>query len=203
MRAPTLTVAILAGGEGSRLDGRDKGLEPLGGRPLIEWVIEYCANHVPRARDGSSSAGDVERVIVANRNADAYACYAPVCADLAAGFHGPLAGIASALDRATAPIVMTLPVDSPQPPHDLAARLVDAIERTHANAVVAHDGERRQPLFALYRRTLAADAAAAAHEGRGVWEWQDAIGAREVDFADRRRQFHNLNTPGDFASYVR
>ncbi len=74
--------------------------------------------------------------------------------------------------------------------------------RAHADATVAHDGERRQPLFALYVRKLAESAARAAAMGQGAWEWQDAIGAVEVDFSDRRQQFHNLNTPEDFAAYA-
>ena len=52
------------------------------------------------------------------------------------------------------------------------------------------------------RRFLTATAATAAAAGQGVHEWQEAIGAAEVDFADRRQQFHNLNTPGDFAAYA-
>ena len=122
--------------------------------------------------------------------------HARVRADAIPGFRGPLAGVASALDDAAAPLVLTLPVDCPKPPWDLAPRLLDAAETTQARAVVAHDGERRQPLFALYRRDLAAAA------GLGVRAWQDTIGAVEVDFADRRQQFHNLNTPDDFSAYA-
>lgn len=204
MTSPRLTVAILAGGEASRLGGRDKGLEALGGRPLIEWVVEYCKSHVATAvaEDTKVAMHALDVVVIANRHRDEYARYARVFADLATGFRGPLAGIASALDAAEAPLVMTLPVDCPRPPCDLAGRLLDALQGASASAVVAHDGERRQPLFALYRRSLAAPAAEAALARRGVWEWQDAIGAVEVDFTDRRRQFHNLNTPEDFASYA-
>ena len=204
MIAPRLTVAILAGGEASRLGGRDKGLELLGGRPLVEWAIEYCASRVAPAvaSDASDGLHGLDLVVIANRHREEYARYARVRADLAAGFRGPLAGIASALDAAEAPLLMTLPVDCPRPPRDLAERLLDALQGASATAVVAHDGERRQPLFALYRRSLAAQAAEAALAKRGVWEWQDAIGAVEVDFTDRRRQFHNLNTPEDFASYA-
>jgi molybdopterin-guanine dinucleotide biosynthesis protein A len=196
-----LAVAILAGGEASRLGGRDKGLESLGGRPLIEWSIEFVAQHVRVDRNGSLASGDVEVAIIANRHREAYERYGHVREDLAAGFRGPLAGIASALAGSNAPLVMTLPVDCPRPPEDLATRLLDAIGRVSTNAAVANDGERRQPLFALYQRSLVESAAAAALARRGVWEWQDEIGAREVDFSDRRRQFHNLNTPEDFAAY--
>ena len=190
---PTLTVAILAGGAASRLGGRDKGLALLDGKPMIEWVIDYCAKHID---------AEVELVIIANRSIDTYARYASVKTDAVTGFQGPLAGVASALDAANAPRVLTLPVDCPDPPPDLVERLGAAIEAAGADASVAHDGERRQPLFALYRSDLAGSATTAASAGQGVWEWQDAIGAVEVDFADRRQQFHNLNTPAEFAAYA-
>jgi molybdopterin-guanine dinucleotide biosynthesis protein A len=193
MDAPTLTVAILAGGAASRLGGRDKGLEPLGAKPMIEWLIRYCEQYL--------GAG-IQLVIVANRNIDAYARYARVRTDASTDFKGPLAGVASALDAATTPRVLTLPVDCPNPPPDLATRLGAAMDTSGRSAAVAHDGERRQPLFALYRRDLAISAAAGAGAGQGVWEWQDAIGAVEIDFADRRQQFHNLNTPEEFAAYA-
>lgn len=185
MTVPGLTIAILAGGAASRLGGRDKGLERLAGKPIIERVVAAC----PR---------DVEIIVVANRNLDAYAKYGRVTRDAEAGFRGPLAGVASALAAATTPRVLTLPVDCPDPPADLERRLAacDAI------AAVAHDGERRQPLFALYRSGLAESATAGAKAGQGVREWQDSIGAVEVDFSPQRRQFHNLNTPEEFADYA-
>ncbi len=202
MATPALTVAILAGGAASRLGGRDKGLEPIRGRPLIEWVLDYCAAHVVRAVASPRSSRDVELLIVANRHLDDYARYAPVRSDAVPGFRGPLAGIASALGAATSAHVLTLPVDCPDPPEDLSTRLLAAMKQTRAVAVVANDGERRQPLFALYARGLAESVLAAANAGQGVWEWQDAIGAAEVDFSDRRQQFHNLNTSEDFAAYA-
>ena len=189
MTTPALTVAILAGGAASRLGGRDKGLELLAGKPMIEWVVRACPH-------------EAERVVVANRNLDEYARFGRVTTDAEAGFQGPLAGVASALAAATTPRVMTLPVDCPDPPADLARRLAAALDASGAGAAVAHDGERRQPLFALYRRELAASAAAAVEGGQGVWQWQSAVGARELDFGDRQRQFRNLNTPQEFADYA-
>ncbi|HEY6893654.1 MAG TPA: molybdenum cofactor guanylyltransferase [Rhodanobacteraceae bacterium] len=191
MATPNLTVAILAGGAASRLGGRDKGLEVAGGMRLIERARAWCERAITH---------DVDFLIVANRHLDEYARYGRVRSDATEGFQGPLAGVASALEGAGAPRVLTLPVDCPSPPDDLAARLLDALGEN--DAVVAHDGERRQPLFALYRRELAASASKAAANGQGVWEWQDTIGAVEVDFADRRQQFHNLNTPAEFAAYA-
>jgi molybdopterin-guanine dinucleotide biosynthesis protein A len=189
MTAPSLTVAILAGGASTRLGGRDKGLEPLLGRPLIDW-----------ATDRWKTREDIALVVVANRHHDEYARYAPVIRDVAQGFKGPLAGIAAALAFSTTPHLLTVPVDCPDPPADVDERLAASLR--DANATVAFDGERRQPLFALYRRETAESAAAAVLAGQGVWQWQDAIGAREVDFSGERRKFHNLNTPEEFAAYA-
>jgi molybdopterin-guanine dinucleotide biosynthesis protein A len=202
MSEPTLTVAILAGGAATRLDGRDKGLELLEGRPLIDWALEvWTTRTAPEARD-DSAAKAIDVIVVANRNLDEYSRRARTVSDAAAGFHGPLAGIAAALEACATPRLLTVPVDCPDPPRELASRLLAATAVNRANVAVAHDGERRQPLFALYRRELAGSASNAVQTGQGVWQWQDSIGAIEVDFSNERRQFHNLNTPDDFAAYA-
>jgi molybdenum cofactor guanylyltransferase len=187
------TVAVLAGGAATRLDGRDKGLAPLGARPLIERVL--AAPGLRRAADDPAPP----LLIVANRNLGVYARYAETIHDALPGHRGPLAGIAAALAACRTDWLLSVPVDCPLPPPDLAARLLAATPG--ATIRVAHDGVRRQPLFALYARVLAASAAAAASEQRGVHAWQDAVGAVEVDFADRRVHFENLNTPSDFAAF--
>jgi molybdenum cofactor guanylyltransferase len=176
-----ITAAILAGGAGSRLHGRDKGLEPLAAKPLIAHVVD--------ALSGQANT----LLICANRNLERYAEFAPVCPDAAATYGGPLAGIAAALARCETVWLLTVPVDCPQPPPDLACRLHAQV--AEARACVAR-GARREPLFALYRRELATDAAAALARDEPVWRWQETIGAIEVDFPGET--FVNLNTPDDF-----
>jgi molybdenum cofactor guanylyltransferase len=77
--ASSLTFAILAGGAATRLAGRDKGLEPLDGRPLVAWLIDAIAGMVPFV-----SAADI--LIVANRHHDMYARHARTIADIVPGF---------------------------------------------------------------------------------------------------------------------
>jgi molybdenum cofactor guanylyltransferase len=180
-----VTAAILAGGEGRRLGGRDKGLEPLCEKSLIEHVIATLQRQ----------AGKI--LLCINRNADRYAAFAPVCSDRTTGFHGPLAGIATALVACDTAWLLTVPVDCPQPPSDLARRLHAA----DASIAVAHDGQRRQPLFALYRRELAAAAEVALTQNPPVWRWQDEMHAIEVDFSDAPQAFINLNTQEDFRDW--
>jgi molybdopterin-guanine dinucleotide biosynthesis protein A len=182
LNSADITAAILAGGEGRRLGGRDKGLEPLAGKPLIEYVI---ATLRPQARN---------LCICINRNNAQYATFAMVCPDRAGGFHGPLAGISAALAACETAWLLTVPVDCPRPPPDLAQRLL----ATGARAAVAHDGRHRQPLFALYHRDLAADAESSLQRDLPVWRWQDEVGAVEVDFSGMPQAFLNLNTVEDF-----
>lgn len=182
-----ITAAILAGGEGRRIGGEDKGLRLLAGRPLIV--------HVLAALRGQAGA----IVICANRNADRYAKFAPVIADDLPGFRGPLAGVAAALGACKGEWLLTVPVDCPRPPHDLARRLHAAAHESRATVVVA--GSKREPLFALYPRGMDASAAAAAARGLGVWRWQGEIRAVETDFSDRAGCFVNLNTPDEFRQW--
>jgi len=160
-----VTAAILAGGEGVRVGGQDKGLLPLAGEPLIAR-----ATGAMRPQAGTL-------LICANRHAETYAAFGAVVADALAGYAGPLAGISAALAVCTTPWLLTVPVDCPDPPAELGSRLVAAAIAKGTSLAVAHDGERAQPLFAIYRRALAeacADAlvrhaglALAARRGRG------------------------------------
>ena len=177
-----VTAAVLAGGRAQRLGGIDKGLALWRGRPLIAHVVAALAGQ----------ADDI--LIVANRNAEEYRRYGTVCADDRAGYRGPLEGLATALRRARGDWLLSVPVDSPEPGTDLLARLWH--ERGTAAVVVAHDGRRRQPLFALYRRAglvMPGD-----DPDLPVWAWQDTQAVREVDFSDSPARFANLNTAEDF-----
>ena len=184
-----ITAAILAGGAGTRLGGRDKGLALLADKPLIAHVVESLKR---QSRD---------MLICINRNAQQYATFAPTCTDRSAGFCGPLAGIDAALAACATPWLLTVPVDCPQPPVDLAQRLHAAVRVAQACVAVAHDGIRRQPLFAIYRRELGADASQALSNDLAVWRWQDLNDAIEVDFSDAPQAFLNLNIEDDFARW--
>jgi molybdopterin-guanine dinucleotide biosynthesis protein A len=184
--AADVSAAILAGGEGVRVEGRDKGLMLLSGRPLIDWVC-------------TSLRGQVGRILIcANRNASKYAAYGTVVPDAAPGFRGPLAGIASALTACPTPWLVTVPVDNPHPPAVLCQRLHAAAVAAGVPAAVLHDGEHREPLFAIYRREAAVSAREALDRDSPVWRWQDELGAVDVDFSDCVAELVNLNTAGDF-----
>ena len=181
-----LTGMILAGGEGRRMGGRDKGLEPFSGLPLVAHTVKRFDGHVH------------ELMINANRNGDAYALFADrVIADAEGGFKGPLMGIYSGLRAARTPWLLVAPCDSPALPHDLVARMVAGIvteDGTH-DIAVAFDGERLHPVVALLRTLLADDLAATLAEGeRKIDRWYARHAWCRVDMSDCPEAFANLNT---------
>lgn len=187
-----LTGLILAGGQGRRMGGRDKGLELLAGRPLVAHVSERFAGQVS------------ELVISANRHPESYRRYGDrVVADQAlAGqhgvFHGPLMGLYAGLCAARTPWLLVAPCDTPALPRDFAARLIKGLG--DADIAVAHDGQRAHPVIALMRTDLATALGRALDAGkRSVREFYAGRHVAEVGMADCADELVNVNTPADKA----
>jgi molybdenum cofactor guanylyltransferase len=182
-----ITAVILAGGEGRRMGGEDKGLIEISGRRMVEHVLARIVPQVGRV------------MINANRNRASYARLGhPVFSDELNDFQGPLAGVATALAQIDTPFLLTLPCDSPAPPEDLAARLYRALETEQADIAVAHDGRRLHPVFALLRRELLPSLRDYLAAGdRKIDLWFERHHSIAVDFADEAEAFLNVNSPAD------
>lgn len=188
-RPLAITGVVLAGGQSRRMGGRDKGLVPLQGRPLIAHVLERLAPQVE------------EILVIANRNAAAYAAFGHrVLPDAVGNFAGPLAGLHRGLFEARHPLVLGVPCDCPALPHDLASRLLAALETTGAGLAVARSPERVQPVFCLCRRELLPALEAYLNAGgHRVESWQATCKRVEVAFDDAPEAFANVNSPEDLA----
>ncbi|WP_370539827.1 molybdenum cofactor guanylyltransferase MobA [Achromobacter sp. ACM02] len=183
---------ILAGGQGARMNGQDKGLVMLRGEPMVAHVARRLAPQVSRL------------IISANRHLDLYDRYGEVVrdgeADLGA-WQGPLLGITAGLAAAQQEAwLVVAPCDTPFLPTNLAARLVRAAES--ANAPMAYavaDGQRHSACMAL-RTSLLPDLLAYLRAGdRKVGLWQARMGAVEACFDDAPDAFMNVNTPDELA----
>jgi molybdopterin-guanine dinucleotide biosynthesis protein A len=183
-----ITGLVLAGGQGSRLGGRDKGLADWRGRPLIAHVLERLAPQVDCL------------LISANRNRETYAALGhPVVADTCPGYAGPLAGLQAGLAACTTPLLAMVPCDAPMLPDDLVARLADALATSTQPAAVAETGGRLQPTFLLCRRELLSSLESCLASGqRKLGAWLAETGAVRVPFD--AAGFANLNTAADFGA---
>ncbi len=186
----TVTGVLLAGGQGSRMGGQDKGLLPLAGRPLAAHIVTRLRPHVSHL------------LINANRNTADYATLdAPVVADELMGYQGPLAGMLAAMQAATTDWIITVPCDSPLLAADYVMRMTEAADRSHAAIAVARSAGWLQPVFALIACDLAADLHSFLAGGdRKIDRWFERHEPVAVDFDDRPEMFENLNTPEELAA---
>ncbi len=188
---------LLAGGQSRRMGGGDKSLRPLGGRPLLDHVVERVRPQVA--------------ALVLNANGDParFAGFGlPVVADSVPDFAGPLAGILAGLEWAAAnrpecPLVASIATDSPFLPQDLVARLQRGMADAGAELACAASRGQAHPVIGLWPvRLRAALRQAVVEEGvRKVDVWTGRYKLATVPFDDDAvgvDPFFNANRPEDF-----
>lgn len=187
-----ITVVILAGGQGRRMGGRDKGLIEFNGKPIIELLI------------GKLQQQDIQIVINANRNQSVYRRYGyPVVSDELADFQGPLAGFASAMKNVKTRFILTVPCDGPLLADDFIEAFINVQTKSNAKICVADDGERLQPVYALIRTDLVQDLETFLHSGdRKIDRWYAQHNFARVDFSGQKNMFANINRPEDHAALL-
>jgi molybdopterin-guanine dinucleotide biosynthesis protein A len=186
-----ITGLILSGGRGTRMDGRDKGLELLNGKPLVAHAISRIDPQVGRL------------VLSVNRNRDRYAEFGlEMVSDQSGTFDGPLAGILSAMQNCTSPWLMSVPCDTPYLPENLVARLVAGLQMTEGSVIAyPRTGDQVHPACMLLHTGLRDSLANYLHSGgRKIDRWACAEGLVEVDFADHFESFNNINTAEELAA---
>ena len=177
---------ILAGGQGQRLDGQDKGLVLVAGVPMVAEVIRRFSGQVAHL------------AISANRNIEAYESYGfPVLPDKSMNFDGPLAGISAGLAWCPSPLLAIVPCDSPKLPTDLVARLEKNLQREKAEIAMAVVDGKRQPVFALIKKSLHSSLTDFLSSGeRKIGKWYESRDLIKVPFDDTDA-FININTESD------
>lgn len=183
-----VTGVILAGGQGSRMGGVDKGLLKWQGRPLIEHLIAALQPQVQTL------------IINANRNQAHYQCYGlAVISDQHADYQGPLAGLAAALLAVQTPYILTIPCDSFYVAPNFATRMLQALNQADAELAVAHDGINLQPVYALVPVQLLPSLEAFLARGeRKLRAWYAEQRMVTVDCSDIAIMFQNINTPSHY-----
>ena len=182
MRKLSITAIILAGGQSNRMNGKDKGLMLLAGKPLYQHVIDRIEPQVNLV------------MINCNRHADLYSSlgYFVFCDDLK-GFLGPLSGIYSGLLRSTTDWNLFVSCDTPFLPEDLIDRLAK-FTATH-QAIYPFDGENDHPTILLIHKNIIPQLKKYLDNGdRKLMLFLKQINAIAVDFSENPSGFTNINT---------
>ncbi len=178
-----LICVILAGGQGRRMGGQDKGLVLFNGIPLYQHVLQRLRSQV-----------DIV-MISANRNIDRYQVSGcTVIPDTLPDYPGPLAGMLSGLLAAKTDWVVFCSCDTPFVPVDFVAQLWQ--QREKAPAVWARSTERDHPALALLHCSLAKPLADYLQRGerRLMWFLREQ-GGHAVTLSQNETAFRNVNTP--------
>jgi molybdenum cofactor guanylyltransferase len=193
MRIPVsqITGLILAGGQGRRMSGQDKGLLELNEASLVQHAIHILEKQVDTI------------MISANRNIDRYEQFGlPVVKDRQEGFQGPLAGIFAAIQLVETDFLLTIPCDMPGLPADLATRMTQAMEQNHARACCVHDGVRLQPAVNILHKDLKSELENFLNTGqRKLQSFLEQVASVPVDFSDNYNAFANINTPDELQKF--
>ncbi|MBX3622559.1 MAG: molybdenum cofactor guanylyltransferase [Rhizobacter sp.] len=189
-----VTGLVLAGGQGSRLGGLDKGLQRFQGQPLALRALQRLAPQV----------GPL--MLSANRHLDTYrhmgATVWPDPPELE-GYQGPLAGVMAGLMHVETPYLVAVPCDCPHFPADLVQALATTLRAQHADIAVAATrtgGQLRlEPAFCLMRAEVKDNLRAYLLSGeRRIQRWTAGLRRAEAVFDDPA-VFFNINTPDDLA----
>jgi molybdenum cofactor guanylyltransferase len=196
MSQSEVTGWILAGGEGRRMDGANKGLQPYRGQPLASWVIRALHPQVGALHVNANR--DLDRYMALLDAASPGSRVWPDDQDINAAL-GPLAGILTGLRQVTTPWLMVAACDTPALPLTLVHQLHQQALDHHADIAVPvtqdANGETRHhwTCAMIHTRTRASLESALAEGERRVGQWVKSGTWVAVPF-DARAAFINVNT---------
>lgn len=190
-----LTISIQAGGESRRM-GRDKGLMPFLGEPLIVRLVGRLRPYAD------------ELIVTTNRPQAYQFLDYPLFPDVRPGL-GALGGLLTALTSASQPFVALTACDMPFASGAFLRFGMEQLIASGADVFVPRTsyGHGYEPLHAVYRRETCLPAVLQALDAgqRRMIAWFDRVQVNSPDEAALRRfdphgvMFQNVNTPEELA----
>jgi len=191
-KTPAVAGLLLAGGEGRRMGGADKGLMSWLGVPMAHRIF-----------------AELDRVVApvlvsANRNLEQYQALAPglvfVDGEEFRG-QGPLAGLHRGMVEARrlgGQAVLVCPCDTPDMTADVFSRLLEAWRADPDHPLVAECEGRVHPLHGIYPVSCAPLLEQLLGEGnRRVMAFARMAGVRSLNCDQAAEAFRNRNYPED------
>jgi molybdopterin-guanine dinucleotide biosynthesis protein A len=186
-----MTSIILAGGKSSRL-GRSKALQVIGGKNLIQWVVDRLAILSTE-------------IIIATAHGETIPCSSAVRTKTVTDIYprkGPLAGIYSGLIASSSARAVVVGCDTPF----LSVGLLGYMTKIHStfDAVVPRIKDKVEPLCAVYSRScLAHIQALLEQDERQIIKLFSMVKVRYIEedeinrFDPEHLSFFNINSQDD------
>jgi molybdopterin-guanine dinucleotide biosynthesis protein A len=181
IEAANITGVVLCGGEGLRMAGRDKPLEPVAGAPMVVHVVDRLAPQVGRV------------LISCNRSVRLYSQWCDeTIVDEVVG-RGPRKHTRG-VGTDTHAVRVHLSGDAPLLSPSIVALLSASMSDDAVDACVPHDGTRTQHLFLLLRTTLRESLRRYLATGaKSVHGWLATVDVG-IDAAREKESFVNINS---------
>lgn len=185
---PEVGAVVLAGGQSNRM-GQDKSLMRLLGETLIEHVVRQLQPILDEVLIGANDAGRfgfLNLKVIADQVPD----------------QGPLMGIASCLFKSSFDLNFVTGCDIPEMNQAFIEKMI--IEAEGFDLVMPrHADGRVEPLFAVYRKSVAEPAQALLSEGkRKIADLLPRVRVKYVEMPGGE-WYRNLNTMQDYLDEVR
>lgn len=178
------SMIVLAGGKSRRM-GTDKADLTIGDQTFLQIQIEKGRQLGIRDIQVSGYRGT--------------ACDIPPTPDRFPG-KGPLGGMESCLRKAKQEKCLVLSVDVPLVPVGELENLLNASRQSGASAIILKNGEKEQPLIAVYHRSLADAMLAEISGGKGsVFSLLNRLGYATYESTAPEETLMNVNTVEAFA----
>ena len=184
----TCSAVILAGGLNSRMGGRNKAFLQVGGKTILQRLLE-------------TMGGLFEEVLIVTRQPGQYTdLQARVVTDIYPA-RSSLTGIHAGLRHATTPYIFVVPCDAPFIQPDLVKFLLGQIEPS-LDIIVPEIDQHFEPLCAIYsKRCIAPIEAQLDRNDFTIIHFFDSVHlktvpAKKIRTADADMiSFYNVNTP--------
>lgn len=185
MDLENITGIILAGGQGQRMGGVDKGQVKYRGTPMAQQVIDRLAPQVGKL------------ILSANRNISAYESLGyPVIQDPEAHqYEGPIAGILTCLSEITTEYAVIVPCDAPLISENLVSQLIADNGQPQNKLTLFEVEGKLQPLFGLFHKSLVNELRDYFEKGnRKLVKWCESQSPSVIAFEGSPSAFSNINT---------
>jgi molybdenum cofactor guanylyltransferase len=197
-QAPTRTLLVFTGGQATRLGGVNKALLEVGGKPIIERILDavgpLVSERIALAREGVEPLGyGLRQVPDVEPNA------------------GVLRALANGLSAASGDVCLLVACDMPFVSRPLFEYALDLLDREGADIVIPRDEYGLQPMHSVYRRAAVLEAVrqAIARGDKRMNSYFPSVRVRELPTDEMRaldpeaRAFTNVNTPEELAEAQR
>lgn len=182
------TAIILAGGKSSRM-GVDKSLLAVNGQPMIAHIVQQLEHHFDEVIIGANDPGKyafLKRAVVPDVEKN----------------RGPLMGIYSCLRASSTEVNFITACDIPEMNLRLIQNMIN-LTRDADIVMPIKKGERHEPLYAVYRKSIAGKAEFVLNNnGKRIIELLDHVRVKLIEFSDTG-WYQNLNLKDDYYAYIK